>query len=117
VLGRPASASLRLFAGWTPLAPDASSLELADAAELAGQWINAVQVVVDRDWTGAAPARLTWWSAAPYSLPDAAGRPGETRRSVHIELMNSVNVQATRRPERSFTRSGLHRRAAAAHGA
>lgn len=86
------------------LAPDASSIELADAAELAGQWINAVQVVVDRDWTWRGAGSPTLVVSRTVSLPDAAGAPGETVDVGTIELMNSVNVQATRKPERSFTR-------------
>lgn len=86
------------------LAPDGSSIELADAAELAGQWINAVQVVVDRDWTWRGGGSPTLVVSRTVSLPDAAGAPGETVDVGTIELMNSVNVQATLKPDRSFTR-------------
>jgi hypothetical protein len=86
------------------VAPDASSIELADPAELAGQWLNAVQVVLDRDWTWRGAGSPTLILSRMVSLPDAAGAVSETVDVGVIELMNSINVQATRQPERGFTR-------------
>lgn len=85
-------------------APDASSIELADPAELAGQWINAVQVVIDRDWTWRGAGSPTLVVSRTVELPDAIGAPTETADVGTIELMNTINVQAATRPHRSFTR-------------
>ena len=85
-------------------APDASSLEFADPAELAGQWINTVQVVLDRDWTWRGAGSPTIVVTRTVALPDAPGAVTEVADVGTIELMNSVNVQATRHPDRSFTR-------------
>lgn len=86
------------------LAPDNSSIEFADPAELADQWINAVQVVIDRDWTWRGAGSPTLVITRTVSLPDAIGAVDETVDIGTIELMNSINVQAGRNPERSFTR-------------
>lgn len=85
-------------------APDASSLEFADPAELAGQWINAVQIVIDRDWTWRGAGSPTLVVRRTVTLPDAAGAVSESVDVGTIELMNSVNTQAVKKPERSFTR-------------
>lgn len=85
-------------------APDASSLEFSDPAELAGQWINAVQVVIDRDWTWRGAGSPTLVVTRTVSLPDATGAVSETAEVGTIELMNAVNNQATRKPDRAFTR-------------
>lgn len=85
-------------------APDGSSLELGEPSELAGQWINAVQTVLNRDWTwrGAGSPSLT--VVRTVSLPDAVGAvPVETEVGT-IELMNTINVQAAQNPERTYTR-------------
>lgn len=86
------------------LAPDGSSVEFADPAELAGQWINAVQVVIDRDWTWRGAGSPTVTVTRAVTLPDAPGAPVQTTTVGTIELMNCINVQARTRPERSFTR-------------
>jgi hypothetical protein len=86
------------------LAPDASSVEFADPAELANQWINAVQVVIDRDWTWRGAGSPTVEVTRTVTLPDAVGAGSQTATVGTIELMNSINVQARTRPERSFTR-------------
>lgn len=86
------------------LAPDASSVEFGDPAELANQWINAVQVVLDRDWTWRGGGSPTLTVTRTVTLPDALGAVAQTATVGTIELMNSVNVQARTRPERSFTR-------------
>ena len=85
-------------------APDVSSIEFADPAELAGQWINAIQVVIDRDWTWRGAGSPTLTVSRTLTLPDAAGAVSESTDVGTIELMNSINVQAARKPERSFTR-------------
>ena len=85
-------------------APDASSIELTDPAELAGQWINAVQVVIDRDWTWRGAGSPTLVVNRTVSLPDAMGAVSESVDVGTIELMSSTNMQATKRPNRSFTR-------------
>jgi len=85
-------------------APDASSIEFADPAELAGQWINAVQIVLDRDWTWRGAGSPTLTVTRTVTLPDAAGAPIKSADVGTIELMNSINVQAAKNPERSFTR-------------
>lgn len=85
-------------------APDASSIEFADPAELAGQWINAVQVVIDRDWTWRGAGSPTLVVNRTVTLPDAMGAVSESVDVGTIELMNTINVQAARKPDRSFTR-------------
>jgi hypothetical protein len=85
-------------------APDASSIEFANPAELAGQWINAVQVVVDRDWTWRGAGSPTLVVNRTVVLPDAIGAVSESGDVGTIELMNSINVQAAKKPDRSFTR-------------
>lgn len=85
-------------------APDASSIEFTDPAELAGQWLNAVQVVVNRDWTWRGAGSPTLLVSRTVSLPDAVGAVSETTDVGTIELMNSINVQAAHKPDRSFTR-------------
>ncbi len=85
-------------------APDASSIEFADPSELAGQWINAVQVVIDRDWTWRGAGSPTLVVNRTVALPDAMGAVSESVNVGTIELMNTINVQATRKPNRSFMR-------------
>jgi hypothetical protein len=86
------------------LAPDGSSIELADPAELAGQWINAVQVVLDRDWTWRGAGSPTLTVSREVWLPDAAGALSETVDVGVIELMNAINSQAAKKPEREYAR-------------
>lgn len=85
-------------------APDLSSLEFAEPGELAGQWVNLVQLVIDRDWTwrgqGAPTARIRRRIALP-------GAPGDLPTWVEvgvIQLMNTINVQAGQSPERRYMR-------------
>jgi hypothetical protein len=85
-------------------APDASSLELTDPAELAGQWITAVQLVLDRDWTWRGAGSPTLVVTRTVALPDAVGAAVEQTVVGSIELMASVNTQAVMRPDRSHTR-------------
>ena len=86
------------------LAPDGSSIELADPAELSEQWINAVQVVIGRDWTWRGAGSPTLTVSREVWLPDAAGALSETVDVGTIELMNSINTQAAKKPEREYTR-------------
>ena len=85
-------------------APDATSLELAEPSELASQWINVVQAVLDRDWTWRGAGSPTLTVIRTVSMPDAPGTTPVTRTVGTIELMPTINVQATRKPERSYTR-------------
>jgi hypothetical protein len=85
-------------------APDASSIEFSNPAELAGQWINAVQVVLNRDWTWRGAGSPTLTVTRTVTLPDAAGAPIESADVGTIELMNSINIQAANNPDRAFTR-------------
>jgi len=84
--------------------PDGTSLELAEPGELAGQWINVVQAVIDRDWTwrgtGSPTVRLT----RTLSLPDAPANLPERVDLGEIELMHTINVQARQDPERGYIR-------------
>ncbi|MEV7226741.1 hypothetical protein AB0M79_06905 [Polymorphospora sp. NPDC051019] len=85
-------------------APDASSLEFGEPTELADQWINAVQVVVDRDWTWRGSGSPTLVVTRAVDLPDAPGAATETTDVGAIELMHTVGVQAANRPDRSSVR-------------
>lgn len=85
-------------------APDGTSLELGEPSELAGQWINAVQAVLDRDWTWRGGGSPTLTVVRTVSLPDAPGSVPVTTTVGTIELMHTINVQATRRPERTYMR-------------
>lgn len=85
-------------------APDATSVEFAEPGELAGQWINVVQVVLNRDWTwrgsGSPTVRVRRW----ISLPGAPGDLPQWSDVGEIELMHTINVQARRDPERGRIR-------------
>ena len=85
-------------------APDASSLELASPAELAGQWINVVQAVIERDWTWRGQLSPTVTVRRRLSLPGAPGGAAVTTDVGEIELMNTINVEATKHPERGYIR-------------
>jgi hypothetical protein len=85
-------------------APDGSSIEFADPAELAGLWINAVQILVDRDWTWRGAGSPTLTVTRSVTLPGAAGTLADTADVGTVELMNSINVQAAKKPHRAFTR-------------
>lgn len=85
-------------------APDSSSLEFADPAELAGQWLNAMQVVIGRDWTWRGAGSPTLVVSRTVTLPDVIGSHSETVDVGTIELMNTINVQAARKPDRSCIR-------------
>ena len=86
------------------LAPDSSSIEFTDPAELSGQWISAVQVVVDRDWTWRGAGSPTLVVTRTVTLPDVVGAPTESADVGTIELMNSINIQAAKNSKRAFTR-------------
>ncbi|WP_433359123.1 hypothetical protein [Streptosporangium sp. CA-115845] len=85
------------------LAPDGSSVELAEPNELAEQWICVVRATLDRDWTWRGGGSPTVTVVRTLSLPDAAGAATEIRTVGTIELMNTVNTQATAGPERAAT--------------
>lgn len=85
-------------------APDSTSLELADPGELSGQWINVVQAVLDRDWTWRGAGSPTLRVIRTVSLPDASGSVPESAEVGTIELMHTINIQAARKPERTYTR-------------
>jgi hypothetical protein len=105
LIGQPGDRVALGCAGLTThAAPDATSLEFADPSELAGQWLNAVQVVLDRDWTWRGAGSPTLVVSRTVSLPDAPGAVSESADVGTIELMNSINVQAMKNPSRSFTR-------------
>jgi hypothetical protein len=105
LMGRPGE---RVALGCTGLtyyaAPDASSLEFSDPAELAGQWINAVQIVIDRDWTWRGAGSPSLVVTRTVSLLGAPGSVSQTDDVGTIELMNAINNQATRNTDSSFTR-------------
>ena len=85
-------------------APDMSSLEFAEPGELAGQWINVAQMVVDRDWSWRGQGAPTVRVRRRIALPDA---PADVRQWVEvgeIQLMNTINVQARKNPERGYIR-------------
>jgi hypothetical protein len=86
------------------IAPDSTSIELGEPGELADQWINVVQAVIDRDWTWRGASSPTLEIFRSVSLPDALGFAPETVRVGTIELMHTINVQAARNPERTYTR-------------
>ncbi|WP_326551825.1 hypothetical protein [Micromonospora sp. NBC_01813] len=88
------------------LAPDGGTVEFTDPAELAGQWLNAVALVVDRDWTWRGAGSPTVTLTRTLRLPDAPGGGSPTVAEVGvIELVDSVNVQATTgATDRGFTR-------------
>jgi hypothetical protein len=85
-------------------APDMSSLEFAEPGELAGQWINVSQMVIDRDWTWRGQGAPTVRVRRRIALP---GAPGDSPQWVdvgEIQLMNTINVQARNKPERGYIR-------------
>lgn len=85
------------------LAPDGSSLEFGDPAELAGQWISVVRLDLDRDWTwrgAGSPAAVLSRTTALVGVPGSE----ETREVASVELMPSISTQAARTPDRSVTR-------------
>ncbi len=105
LLGRAGERVALACAGLTHhAAPDASSLELTEPAELAGQWLTAVQVVLDRDWTWRGAGSPTLVVTRTVTLPDAVGSPVEQSVVGSVELMGSVNTQAIVHPDRSHTR-------------
>jgi len=105
LLGRPGE---RLAIGCAGLAhhaaPDATSLEFAEPGELAGQWLNVVQLILDRDWTWRGQGSPTVRVHRHLTLKDAPGfTPSDTELGV-IELMNTINVQARTDPQREYSR-------------
>lgn len=85
-------------------APDGTSLELAEPSELSEQWIHVVQAVLDRDWTWRGAGSPALKVVRMVSLPYAQGAVEEKTEVGSIELMHTINVQAIRKPERTYTR-------------
>jgi hypothetical protein len=85
-------------------APDASSVEFTAPAELAGQWINVLQAVIDRDWTWRGQGSPTVTVRRKVSLPGAPGNTLKTTDVGEIQLMNTVNAEATKDPEYGYIR-------------
>lgn len=85
-------------------APDGSSLEFSDPAELPGQWINVLQLVVDRDWTWRGAGSPTVEVRRTITLPDSVGATPESVDVGTVQLMNAVNQQATSNADRGHTR-------------
>lgn len=86
-------------------APDMSSLEFAEPGELAGQWINACQLVIDRDWTWRGQGAPTVRVRRRIALPGAPGDAPQWAEVGTIQLMNTINVQARKHPERGYIRT------------
>lgn len=86
------------------LAPDSTSVELAEPSELAGQWINVVQAVLRRDWTWRGAGSPSLRVFRRVALLDAAATVLPEREVATLELMPTLNVQATRSPERTYAR-------------
>ena len=86
------------------LAPDSTSLEFTEPGELAEQWINVVQAVLNRDWTWRGTGSPTLKIMRTVELPNAPGALPVTTEVGTIELMHTINVQAARKPERTYTR-------------
>jgi hypothetical protein len=85
-------------------APDASSLEFAEPGELAGQWLNVAQMVINRDWTWRGQGAPTVRVRRRIALPGAPGDAPQWEAIGEIQLMNTINVHARKRPERGFMR-------------
>lgn len=85
-------------------APDASSLEFGAPAELAGQWINVVQAMIDRDWTWRGQNAPIVSLRRTLFLPRAPGGAATATDVGEITLMNTINVQAADHPERGYIR-------------
>jgi len=85
-------------------APDASSIEFMEPSELAGQWINVAQAIIDRDWTWRGQGSPTVTIRRTLSMPDAPGDTEQLKEVGEIELMNTINVEATKNPERGYIR-------------
>jgi hypothetical protein len=86
-------------------APDMSSLEFAEPGELAGQWINVAQMVIDRDWTWRGQGAPTVRVRRRISLPGAPGDAPQWVDVGEIQLMNTINLQARKNPERGYIRT------------
>lgn len=86
------------------IAPDGSSIEIADPAQLAEQWINVLRFDLDRDWTWRGAGSPTLVVIRSLTQRGANTTPVTTTEVGSIELMNTINVQATRQPDRSVTR-------------
>ncbi|MCB9583723.1 MAG: hypothetical protein H6717_42215, partial [Polyangiaceae bacterium] len=85
-------------------APDSTSLEMAEPSELAEQWIHVVQAVLDRDWTWRGAGSPSVRVVRTLSIPALPSVAPETVEVGTIELMPTVNVQARRGAERTYTR-------------
>jgi hypothetical protein len=85
-------------------APDATSLEFTEPKELAGQWINVAQAIINRDWTWRGSGSPTVRVMRTISLPGAPSNAPQTVEVGTIELMQTVNVQARTKPLRDRMR-------------
>jgi hypothetical protein len=86
------------------LAPDSTSLEMAEPSELAGQWIHVLQAVIDRDWTWRGVGSPSLKVTRTVTLPDALGAVPEKSEVGTIEVMHTINVQAAQGADRTYTR-------------
>lgn len=84
-------------------APDGSSLELADPAEMAGRWCHALQVVLDRDWTWRGAGSPGVLVTRTLGLLGTGTAPTLTE-VVAVELMPTVSPRATVGADRDATR-------------
>jgi len=85
-------------------APDASSLEFAEPGELAGQWLNVSQIVLNRDWTWRGQEAPTVRVRRRMALLGAPADAPKWEEVGKIQLMNSINIQARNKPERGYMR-------------
>lgn len=85
-------------------APDSSSLEFSEPGDLAGQWLNVAQMVLDRDWTWRGQGAPTINVRRRMSLPGAPADAPTWSEVGTIQLANAINVQARRHPERGYMR-------------
>lgn len=85
------------------LAPDGSSIEVTDLAELADRWLDVVRFDLDRDWTWRGAGSPTVSLTRTLELQ---GVPGSALTTAvgSVELMPSVSTQAATGPDRSHTR-------------
>jgi hypothetical protein len=105
LLGRPGERVAMACAGLSHgAAPDASSLEFAEPGELAGQWLNVVQIVLNRDWTWRGQGSPTLSLKRRIVLDGAPGSMPTVTEVGEIELVNTINAQARRGPERRYSR-------------
>ncbi len=85
-------------------APDNSSLEFAEPGELARQWLNVSQMVLNRDWTWRGQEAPTVRVRRRIALPNAPADAPQWEEVGKIQLINSINIQAQQQPEREYIR-------------